>query len=281
MISEKALRTAAKELQDVMGLDPAINLKAKVADLLAEVTNDAIPQIQEGDSFSEATQAVIDEIKGGEPEEEEAPVKKVVAKKKPAPVEEEVEEEPEPEEAVEEDDDLATQIADAQKVSDLAIIVKANSEFKSLKAKLATFTKASVLKAAMLELLPEPEEEPEPEPVKKMAGKVANAAIKKPAVEEEEEEETPTKKPAGKGKTPFVSTKETLGTTRGIEVFKAMQSIKGSQTIDAIAAIADAKFVKAGGASNLKQSKNIVKVFTQAAIEWGIVVDKADKLSNP
>jgi hypothetical protein len=59
-----------------------------------------------------------------------------------------------------------------------------------------------------------------------------------------------------------------------------MQSIKGSQTIDAVAAVADGKFVKAGGVSNIKQSKNIIKVLLPAATEWGIIIEKGGKLSN-
>jgi len=65
-----------------------------------------------------------------------------------------------------------------------------------------------------------------------------------------------------------------------IEVAKAMQAIKGTQSIDAIATSADARFVKAGGVSNIKQSKNIIKVLLPAAEEWGIVTDKGGKLTN-
>jgi len=102
MATEKALRAAAKELQSVMGLEPPINLKAPVDDLTTQV-KDAIEQIQEGDEFSEATQAVIDEFNEVE-EEEETPAPKrkapapAPAKKTKAPVVEEEEEEEEEEE---------------------------------------------------------------------------------------------------------------------------------------------------------------------------------------
>jgi hypothetical protein len=173
---------------------------------------------------------------------------------------------------------LEDQINACEKVKELTPIVKANAEFKSLVKKLPTFTKGSVLKAAMLELLA-PEEEEEEEvvaPVKKGAKKAV------PVEEDEEEEEAPkAKKKTRTGKpASFTSTKETLGTTRMIESAKAMQNIKGSQTLDGVAAKADASFVKAGGVSNIKQAKNIIKVLLPAAEEWGIVVVKGDKLSN-
>ena len=99
---------------------------------------------------------------------------------------------------------------------------------------------------------------------------------KKSKDDDDDEDEPPAKK-----KSPFKSTKETLGTTRMIECAKAMNSIKKSKDVDAIAEIADKAFVKAGGAINVKQSKNIIKVLLPAAEEWGVVVNKEGKLSNP
>jgi hypothetical protein len=205
MATEKALRAAAKEMQDVMGLEPPLNVKAPLATLTEQFT-EAIAQIQKGDEFSEATQAVIDEFNTPEEEEEEVVVPKRKAAAAPAPAKKKAktsepeEEEDEPEEDAEEDEDVVP---------------------------------------------------------------------KKGA------------KPAAKGKaTPFKGTKETLGTSRMIECAKAMQNIKGSQTVDAIAAVADAKFIKAGGTANLKQDKNIIKVLLPAAETWGVVTVKGDKLSN-
>jgi hypothetical protein len=278
MLSEKELRAAAKELQSVLIMDPPIDSKAKIP-VLTEQMKEAIEEIKPGDEFSEETQAVIDELSGkagadDDDEEEEAPVAKKKVAKKVAPVEE-VDDEPEDDE---EEASLEDQIDACQKVAELTPIVKANAVFKSLLKKLPTFTKGSVLKAEMLSLLAQEVAR------KKMVEKIDAAPIKKPKVEEaddddEEEEEKPTKK-AGSGKTPFKSTRETLGTTRMAEVAKAMQSIKGSQTIDAVAAVADGKFVKAGGVSNIKQSKNIIKVLLPAATEWGIIIEKGGKLSN-
>lgn len=109
MATEKALRSAAKEMQDVMGLEPPINVKAPLADLTDQI-KEAIEQIQDGDEFSKTTQAIIDEFNATEEEEEEveAPKRKKApapAPKKKAPVvededEDDEEEEDEPEEEV-------------------------------------------------------------------------------------------------------------------------------------------------------------------------------------
>jgi len=103
MATEKALRAAAKEMQNVMGLEPPINTKAPI-DELTEQLKEAIDQIQDGDEFSETTQAVIDEFLEVEEEEEEVPAPKKAKKpappapKKKAPVVEDEEEEEEEEE---------------------------------------------------------------------------------------------------------------------------------------------------------------------------------------
>lgn len=233
MATEKALRAAAKEMQDVMGLEPPINVKAPIADL-TEQLKEAIEQIQEGDEFSKTTQAIIDEFNATDEEEEEevvAPKRKKAtapAPKKKAPV---VEDDEEEEEEEEEEDD-------------------------------------------------EPEEEVVV-PKKKGAKKPAKKVVEENDEEEDEDEEEAPAPKKGKGKlTPFKGTKETLGTSRMIEIAKAMAKIKGSQDVETVAKAGDAGFVKAGGASNLKQSKNIIKVLLPAAETWGIVTVKGDKLSN-
>lgn len=218
MATEKALRAAAKEVQKVMGLEPPIDLKASLEDLTDQF-KEAIEQIQEGDEFSDETQAIIDEFNEAEEEEAPAPKKKAAAPKKKAPV---IEDEDEDEE----------------------------------------------------------EDDEEEIPVKKGAKKPARKVVEED--EEEDDDEAPAPKKAAKGKaTPFVSQKEKLGTNRMIEVAKAMAKIKGAQDIETVAKAGDANFVKAGGASNLKQSKNIVKVLLPAAETWGVVtVGKGGKLSN-
>ena len=226
MATEKAIRAAVKEIQKVMGYEPPIDPKADVETLVEEIRNVAA-DLQNGDEFTEATQAVIDELTAEEEEEEApAPKKGKPAPKKAAPVEEEEEEE---------DDDE--------------------------------------------------EEIPAPKKAKAVAKKPAKKVVEEEDDDDDDEEEIAApapKKAKGKGSnlTPFKGAKETLGTSRMIEVAKAMAKIKGSQDIEAIAKVGDASFVKAGGTSNLKQAKNIVKVILPAAETWGIVTVKGDKLSN-
>jgi len=113
MISEKAMRSAAKELNEVLFDKPEIDVKAPLADLTKtmEEAIDLIDPTQ--DEFSEATQEVIDALvaakkKGGKkkpvvedededdaPEPEEEEEEKPKSKKKPTPVEEEEDEEEE------------------------------------------------------------------------------------------------------------------------------------------------------------------------------------------
>lgn len=241
MATKQDLIATAKELNELLGLEPPINVKAPESEI-GEKIKEASELLEPEDKLSKVAKATLEELKKG--------TKKVASNKKVvAPVEDDEDEDTDDdEEEVEEDDD-------------------------------------------------EEEEDEEPAPKKKKAA--APAPKKKAKVEEEEDEDddeededddeeepAPAKKkgaaPAGKKAAPFKGTKETLGTSRMIEVAKAMQAIKGSQTVDAIAAVADAKYVKAGGSVNIKQDKNIIKVLLPAAVQWGIVaVDKNGKLSNP
>jgi len=91
MVNEKQLRKAAAELNDVMGLDPEIPVKGNIKTVTEGIV-EAISKIDPDDDFTEATQAVIDEL---------TPKK---GKGKPAPKKVK---EPEPEEDEEEDDDDA------------------------------------------------------------------------------------------------------------------------------------------------------------------------------
>ena len=268
-MTEKALRKAAIEIQNLMGLDPAIDATGTVEEIQAAILADAIPQIQEGDVFTPATQAIIDELSEVDAEEPTPmPAKKKVvtapapvAKKKAAPVVEEEDDD--------DDDDEPTPVA--KKKHAPAPVVDDDDDDEVV---------APVKRAAA--------------PVKRAAAPAAVNPLKKkvvaaPVVEEDDDEVElkPTKKDkaaTSKDKadrsTPFKGTIETLGTSRMIECAKAMQTIKGAQTLDVVAAAADKAFIKAGGTSNVKQSKNIIKVLLPAAEEWGIVVDNGGKLSN-
>lgn len=86
MLSEKALRAAAKEVNDVVGVEPPINTKAPVSELIEKLKEAKETVIDpEQDEFTEATQAVLDELDAEEEAEEEAPKKKAPKKKGTAP----------------------------------------------------------------------------------------------------------------------------------------------------------------------------------------------------
>jgi len=72
MLSEKALRAAAKEVNEVVGVEPPINTKASVAELIEKLKEAKAEVIDpEQDEFTEATQAVLDELDEEEEEVEE------------------------------------------------------------------------------------------------------------------------------------------------------------------------------------------------------------------
>lgn len=91
MASEKQLKKAAEELNDVLGIEPPISMDFDI-DVIEEKIKEAIKElITPEDEFTEDTQAVIDELSA-------PPAKKPVAKRKVAAPEPEPEEDPEPEE---------------------------------------------------------------------------------------------------------------------------------------------------------------------------------------
>ena len=63
IMKRSELVNAAKELNQKLGLKPPIDIKAK-ADALTQLLKEALELIDPTDTFTEATQAVLDEIKG-------------------------------------------------------------------------------------------------------------------------------------------------------------------------------------------------------------------------
>lgn len=103
MISEKSLRAAAKELNDSIGLDPKINVKGSVKDI-TEVIKEAITDCikPDEDEFTDATQAVLDEIAATM---KKTPAKGGKGKTKVEDVEEEEEETDDEDQDEDEDED--------------------------------------------------------------------------------------------------------------------------------------------------------------------------------
>lgn len=111
MIKTKQLRIAAEELIEVLLLTekdakgkkvPVVIDEEATVEEMTKIVRDAIPLIEEGDDFTDETQAVIDELKEDE-DEEPAPKKKA----KPAPADDDDDEDAPPpkKKAVPVDDD--------------------------------------------------------------------------------------------------------------------------------------------------------------------------------
>jgi hypothetical protein len=86
MATDKELKAAAKELNEVLGIQPPINVKAPGADLTKGIKS-AIKLITDDDEFTDETQEVIDELKVSKKTAPAPPPPP--AKKKAAPVVEE------------------------------------------------------------------------------------------------------------------------------------------------------------------------------------------------
>jgi len=176
-LTRKQLVKAAKEMNEVMGLDdPAIDTSLSEEKLKAQMT-EAIGLINdEEDEFSEPTQAVITalieakapakakkakkEEPEEEPEEEEGDEEEEPEdedEEEPAEDEDDNEEEDEPEKKEEDEDKpLPELVAGASKLSRLKEIVGEHDEFKKLRKKLGDFAGLEgtrKLKNAMFEAL--------------------------------------------------------------------------------------------------------------------------------
>lgn len=192
----KQLKKAAEEINDLFFKDPAdgINLSQTDVEALKSDIREALEWKEEGDTFSEATQAVIDALEmEGIPEDEVAPpveeVDEEPAPKKPAKAEKSAKKkivEPEPpippksivedvEEVEEEDEEeveseyaeLIEEINETSKIAELKDIAMENREFKGIRKKLDMYKKASDLRAEMLKILADlggADEDMKPEP---------------------------------------------------------------------------------------------------------------------
>jgi hypothetical protein len=216
MATLKALQAAAKELNTTLGLEPAINVKAK-EDQLVELIKEAVGYIEPTDEVSDETQAVIDELTAPPAKDKKkaaAPAAKKAAKvAEPEPEEEdeieeneadeeaddEIEDEEVPEEKVDYSE-LIESVEAAAKVKDLKVLVDANDVFKSKAKDLKAIKDADELREEMLDILDDAAATEEAEeieevvaPVKKGGKKEAAAPTK--AAPKVEIDITPTKHP--------------------------------------------------------------------------------------
>lgn len=141
MISEKALRAAAVELNEVLGVDPPLNVKSKTIVLTEQVT-EALGLIDPtSDKFSDETMEIIKELNPDIfPEEDDT---------------------------TDDPQSLLEEVESCESLADLKEIAKGNDEFKAIRTKLITYKKVDDLKEKMLEILNE-EAEAEQEAAEKL-----------------------------------------------------------------------------------------------------------------
>jgi hypothetical protein len=117
----KSLRTAAKELNEIFGLDPKINVKADDKEITAKLT-EAIKLIDAEDEFSEITTEVINALKG------DAPAKGKKGKK--VEEEEDEEEDVEDTEDAEDEDEADDDVEEAEEEDEEEVPVKKGKKGK-------------------------------------------------------------------------------------------------------------------------------------------------------
>lgn len=156
-IKRSELVNAAKELNELLGLEPPIDVKAK-PDVLKEKLTEAAGMLEEGDEISSETEGILKTLKSDgrtDDEDEEEWKESDAAGEEDPPA----------------DVDLPTLVKDAKKLADLKALVLAHDEFKKLRKGLDSYQGMSgprELKPAMLKMLGV--EQDAPAPVQKKSG---------------------------------------------------------------------------------------------------------------
>lgn len=270
----KLLKPIAKEMNEVMGLNPAIKVVAVKADVLKEkIIEDAAEIDPELDEFSEETIAGLKELgawPGGD--EGDEPAEEAADEAEEQEQDDQPEEDPEPEEA---DDNGFAELYDATEtgtLKELKALVKANDVFKSLRKEAPGRFELEDLRADMLDLLdllPEVAETEEAEkPTRKEKPVPAPKTEPKP-----EKEKAP--KPAQKEKAPKPKKEaKEKKTSRPECVVAAIKEIcKKGATIEEIMDRSDELYVEAGGASN-PNATNVNRYIMFGLTSFGVVTEK-------
>lgn len=146
MLSLKQLRSAATEINRVLGCDPPIDIDGTVDEIVLGIRT-ASTLIEPTDFFSKSTKVVIDEL---------SPIKTPTAEE-PEPEEKKAEvlKEETPDDLDEEEDDydVLEQIAKATQINDLKKLVKDNDKFKSLRKHLTSYKSIDILRTDMEETI--------------------------------------------------------------------------------------------------------------------------------
>ena len=249
------LTKVAKELNELFGLDPAIDI-TKSAEQVNEKIKEAMLFLQNDDDLTDNTIAILREIDLTDENLENFITEEKISKKEKTILlstlqtlgiwinEEEKEKEKEEEEKVEdaeviEDDDLKTEIESATKLSELKIIAKSNDEFKSIRSGLTKYKEVEELQEALMDILsPGTEKEPE-----------EKATIKHPAAKKKTEEKPAAEKAPAKAKT---------GKTETFEVSVVNPKIKRGSKV---------KFTTSPNHKECPSTEltgKVVKIFTEA-----------------
>ena len=166
METKEKLQELAKELNEVLGLDPEISLELSEEKLLKEI-NETKTMIEPGDTLTEQAQEILAELDLPEAPEAENEKKDSI-------------------EAI----PLRTQMENAERLKDLRDIAKANDEFKSIRGSLTKWKTKMTLIDVMLDVLDDEEgEKPEKEePVKESNIPAKEKKKEKSSVKEKEQE---------------------------------------------------------------------------------------------
>lgn len=290
-VTDKQYKDAAKEFNDVFGLNPKINVN-KDMDYIKEKLVKALVLIDPKDKFTPGTTAVIKELKAATA----APAAKKAtpaAKAAPAPeVEVEVGETVENTEETTDEDPLVAEINAADTLKELKEIASANEEYFG-EMKLTAFKNAEGLKAAMLQIYadktapaieaeetdPEPEETQEDVPVVKAAPGRALGKGVAPAAKKETEKPVPAKAaaaapkaPAEKKAAPAPAAKKDAYTRIDAVADALKKAKKPFATIKEWIEAGDAEYAENGGKSNIAESTMMTKYALKVLRKFGVAV---------
>ncbi len=168
-MKQEELIKVAKELNELMQLDPPINLKASAA-VVEKKIKEAAAFLTPDDVVTEPTMHALQQL--GVWLDQEAPAE-----------EEEEVEEPSPEEKryIEEGLSLEEEVEQAEKLKDLKDIVQTEKLFEPIRGEVTKYKSAEALRGKMLKML-EPVAEEKPEPAPKPKKEKVKAEKKGPGV---------------------------------------------------------------------------------------------------
>jgi len=270
IMNKKVLVAAAENLNEILGLDPAIDVKASDKKLEAKV-KEGILWLQVSDDPSEETIEAIKAIDWADDDFED-----LDADQDPIPVlqkygvwlnEQSLEEE----------------VTEATTLKELKDLAKANDEFKELRSGLTKFKTGKDLKAAMLELLSD-EEEPEEEDTDQAEYEAAVEAEMEEEQEEEEKPKTtkpakkapPAKKPAPKKKSDKPKESSIFKTYARIDsVAQALTGDYDVETIDDLVEVSNNIYVENGGKDNIKEARTMTNYALKTLAHFDVDIPRS------